>query len=136
MILVIGGRGQGKREFALQNLIPEDEGPMVRWASGRDEGWESYMKSRYCCDFHLFIRRLMNREVGVGAGGNPWKPGDQKQMEIILKALLQDVPDRILVTDEIGYGIVPAEAGGRQDREEPGRLCCLAAKEARQVWRF
>ena len=44
MILVIGGRGQGKREFALQNLIPEDEGPMVRWASGRDEGWESYMR--------------------------------------------------------------------------------------------
>ena len=135
MILVIGGRGQGKREFALQNLIPEDEAPMVRWASGRDVGWESYMKSRYCCDFHLFIRRLMNREVGVGAGGNPWMPGDQKQMEVILKALLQDVPDRILVTDEIGYGIVPADAAERQYREETGRLCCLAAKEARQVWR-
>ena len=120
MILVIGGRGQGKREFALQNLIPEDEAPMVRWASGRDEGWESYMKSRYCCDFHLFIRRLMNREVGVGAGGNPWMPGDQKQMEVILKALLQDVP---------------ADAAERQYREETGRLCCLAAKEARQVWR-
>ena len=90
---------------------------MVRWASGRDEGWESYMKSRYCCDFHLFIRRLMNREVGVGAGGNPWKPGDQKQMEIILKALLQDVPDRILVTDEIGYGIVPADAADLKEIE-------------------
>ena len=75
----------------------------------------------------------MNREVGVGAGGNPWKPGDQKQMEIILKALLQDVPDRILVTDEIGYGIVPADAAERQYREETGRLCCLAAKEARAI---
>lgn len=135
MILVIGGRCQGKKEFARQNLIPEAEAPRVRWASGRDEGWESYMKSRYCCDFHLFIRRLMNREIGVGAGGNPWRPGDQRQMEEIIKALLQDVPDRILVTDEIGCGIVPADAMERQYREETGRLCCLAAQEAQQVWR-
>ena len=71
MILVIEEEGQGKRKFALQNLIPKNKGPMVRWASGRNKGWESYMKSRYCYDFHLFIKRLINRKVGVGAGGNP-----------------------------------------------------------------
>lgn len=135
MILVIGGRSQGKREFVQQNLIPEADAGTVRWASGGDGGWESYMNSRYCCDFHLFIRRLMSHELGVGADGDPWKPGDEKQMEEILKALLEDAPDRILVTDEIGYGIVPADAMERQYREETGRLCCLAAKEADEVWR-
>lgn len=120
MILVIGGRSQGKREFVQQNLIPEADAGTVRWASGGDGGWESYMNSRYCCDFHLFIRRLMSHELGVGANGDPWKPGDEKQMEEILKALLEDAPDRILVTDEIGYGIVPADAwngstGRKQD---------------------
>ena len=37
--------------------------------------------------------------------------------------------DRVLVTDEIGCGIVPADAFERLYREETGRLCCQFARE-------
>ena len=50
-------------------------------------------------------------------------------------ALMKANPDRILVTDEIGYGIVPVDPFERQYRETAGRICCQAAGYASQVWR-
>lgn len=50
-------------------------------------------------------------------------------------ALLEGKRDRIIVTDEIGYGIVPIEKQERLYREMTGRLCCILAKEAEEVWR-
>lgn len=44
-------------------------------------------------------------------------------------------PDRILVTDEIGYGIVPIDPFEREYREETGRICCLLAEKSEEVWR-
>ena len=45
------------------------------------------------------------------------------------------VPNRILVTDEIGYGIVPMDLFERDYREQTGRVCCELAARAEQVWR-
>ena len=44
-------------------------------------------------------------------------------------------PDRILVTDEIGYGIVPMDPFEREYREETGRICCLLAEKSEEIWR-
>lgn len=49
--------------------------------------------------------------------------------------LMQACPDRILITDEIGYGIVPIDPMEREFRELTGRICCHLAAEADQVWR-
>lgn len=43
--------------------------------------------------------------------------------------------DAVVLTDEIGYGIVPNRAFLREYREEVGRLCCLLAAEADVVIR-
>ena len=53
----------------------------------------------------------------------------------LVQSLLEGNENRILVTEEIGCGIVPADPFERMYREETGRVCCLAAAEARQVWR-
>ena len=43
--------------------------------------------------------------------------------------------DAVILTNEIGYGIVPEDAFLRKYREEVGRLCCLIAAEADLVIR-
>jgi len=55
------------------------------------------------------------------------------QMEqLILQAKKENM---VVLTDEIGYGIVPEDAFFRAYREEVGRLCCMLAAEAETVIR-
>jgi adenosyl cobinamide kinase/adenosyl cobinamide phosphate guanylyltransferase len=49
--------------------------------------------------------------------------------------LMEKNPDIIVVTDEIGCGIVPLEKEDRSYRELHGRICCKLAQEAQQVTR-
>lgn len=126
MILVTGGSAQGKRDFAARLFGGTDEETPVCWTDGGMAAWEEFMESRRCFHFHLFVRRILKGSVG---------PGDPLGRETLIKNLMAGPRDRILVTDEIGCGIVPADAFERMYREETGRLCCLAAKEAQQVWR-
>ena len=49
--------------------------------------------------------------------------------------LFKACPGRVLVTDEIGLGIVPLDPFEREYREETGRICCLLAARSEQVWR-
>ena len=51
------------------------------------------------------------------------------------KPFITPTRDRILVTDEIGYGIVPIDPFEREYREETGRICCLLAEKSEEVWR-
>ena len=41
----------------------------------------------------------------------------------------------MLITDEIGYGIVPTDAFYREYRETHGRVCTQIAAEAKEVHR-
>lgn len=163
MILVTGGSFQGKRKFAELLLVKSprctengtamgpDGGNMI-WTDGAIATWERFMDSPYCYNLHLFIRRVLNGEAGpacqagaagpAGPGGPKWPGGcltaredAQPELDALPAAILSGPLDRILVTDEIGCGIVPADAFERLYREETGRVCCRLAAEARQVWR-
>ncbi|MCD7992462.1 MAG: bifunctional adenosylcobinamide kinase/adenosylcobinamide-phosphate guanylyltransferase [Clostridia bacterium] len=128
MILVTGGSSQGKREFVRQYLGGPDREPVV-WTEGAEASWEEFMEGRFCRDFQLFVRRVMEESVG------PWgREPDGPVTEQLLKELLAGPEDRVLVTDETGCGIVPADAFERLYREENGRLCCRIAGEAEEVW--
>ena len=52
-----------------------------------------------------------------------------------MEELLQKNPDLILVTNELGYGVVPVDRFDREYREKPGRVCCAIAKQATEVHR-
>lgn len=58
MILVTGGSSQGKREFVRQYLGGQDTEPVV-WTEGAEASWEEFMDGRFCRDFQLFVRRVM-----------------------------------------------------------------------------
>ena len=53
----------------------------------------------------------------------------------VVKELLENSKEKILVAEEIGSGIVPIDAFQRKWREETGRIYCLLAENASQVWR-
>ena len=113
MILVTGGSSQGKREFVRQYLGGQDTEPVV-WTEGAEASWEEFMEGSV-----------------VPCGHEPEGPVTEQ----LLEELFAGPEDRVLVTDETGCGIVPADAFERLYREETGRLCCRIAGEAEEVWR-
>ena len=110
MKLYIGGAGHGQAELAAQEtgLTPErctPEHALIAPAVG---------------EFHLLIRDILS------AGGDS---------QAFARRLLVENPDAVVVCDEIGLGIVPAEAFERRWREETGRALCILAAGAQRVTR-
>lgn len=42
---------------------------------------------------------------------------------------------KVVISTEIGSGVVPMDKNQRKQREEVGRLCCILAQEATDVYR-
>lgn len=154
MILVIGAAAQGKREFAQNNFIYVREAWIEAntetdiWTDGGTASWNEFTENPFCFRLHLFVRRLLQRDSSLGAGALEWAGGWDCQETAQLSAqmarsgperlaeyLMAIQPDRILVTNEIGCGIVPLDPFERAYREQTGRICCELAKRSEQVWR-
>ena len=54
---------------------------------------------------------------------------------LCLTPILERYPDLIVISNELGSGIVPVEEKDRIWRETTGRLCCELAKKATEVHR-
>lgn len=61
--------------------------------------------------------------------------GTETRCGYLFETLKYQNPDIILISNEIGYGIVPLDRFERDWREKTGRICCLAAQESRSVIR-
>lgn len=114
MILIIGGAHQGKCTYARQ-LCPDTE-----WIDGQSCGAQEI----FCCGgiyhFHGYIAARMSE--GADLAGLPEK-------------LYKRNPAIVIVTDEIGYGIVPVEKTLREYRETTGRICTEIARLSQEVYR-
>ena len=146
MILVIGGSFQGKKEFAQRTFSPSGE---ASWCDGAFASWEEIMESPYICSLHLFVKRLLAGEVSPGEIDKDIRPAEKNMgsvsfceeegQALLLEKLAAGLSDpscsRILVTDEVGCGIVPFHREERLWREASGRLNCRIAAAADQVWR-
>ena len=116
MKLIIGGAYQGKNEtakklFRLKNTEILD---------GESCEIEEVFSCRAVSGFHMLIRRIMEHQ------GSP---------EAFFERLRTENPGVILISNEIGYGIVPLDRFEREWREKTGRICCLAAQESDHVIR-
>lgn len=114
MILVVGGANQGKKEYATQQFFVEN------WASGETCTKEEVFSSQGVCHFELLAKRLMGKEENF-----------REFAEDIIK-LNEKI---IIVTNEIGCGLVPVDAFMRTYREEYGRVCTYLASQAKEVHR-
>lgn len=119
MIMVIGGAYQGKFAYAKEMCV-KNGFQDVHWIDGEN----CEMDEIFSCDginhFHKYIERCL------AAGGDVSNLAEQ---------IKEKNPDLMIVTDEIGYGIVPIDPFLRQVREQTGRICTELAKDAKKVVR-
>ena len=117
MKLIIGGYAQGKLRYVLQRYaldktmvldgtVPGDETP-------RD-------KTVIVNHFHNWVRACILQ------GDCP---------EEAIRMVLERHPDCIIISNEIGSGIVPADASDREYRERTGRILVELADRAEEVER-
>ena len=71
-------------------------------------------------NFHEFIRNEMQKKKDVSG---------------LAEQLISCNPDVVLVSDEVGYGVVPIDAFDRAYREAVGRICTKLAAYSSDVTR-
>lgn len=114
MEMIIGGAFQGKSTYA-EKYYPE-----IRWSLGSSVSEDELYRAEGILGFHEFIRREMR------AG---------KDVKGLAGKLIEKNPDVILVSDEVGYGVVPVDPFDRAYRETVGRICTELASFSTRVTR-
>lgn len=118
MVLVIGGYAQGKLDYVRQRWQMEK---LVVWDGMLPEKREEVDACVVVNHLHLWIKEcLLHKEDPMGK----------------LDEFLEETPDCILISDEIGNGIVPVDAFEREYREKTGRILIVLAKRAEEVERI
>ena len=118
MKLIIGGFAQGKLDYAVKKLGNTEymvfEGSLPQMADDRNSSVEIIN-----C-LHRYIRDR------IKDGGNP-------EMEIC--QFVDQHPNCVMISDEVGNGIVPVDAFEREYRERTGRILVELARRADEVER-
>ena len=114
MELIIGGAYQGKLEYAKMQK------PDIVWAEGEICSMEDLAKAAGVNHFELFIKKLLKENRDVSG---------------LASRLIQVNPDVTLISEEVGYGVVPVDAFERQYREAVGRVCTELAAFSKKVHR-
>lgn len=118
MELYIGGYAQGKLSYVLrQTGLPADK---VLDGAEVPEGCDM-TKAGILNHLHLLVRNLLKE------GRNP---------EDMIEKMIRQNPRLIIISDEVGNGIVPMDAADREYRERLGRILCSLAEKAEKVERI
>lgn len=114
---IIGGCYQGKTAYVERTY---QYGADDRMDGAKLSGTD--MAGCRCLNhLHLLIRRLLEEQADV---------------HLFLEQLFEKNEIKVVITDEIGCGIVPADAFERRYRETAGRECCILAQRADRVIRI
>lgn len=116
MRLVIGGYAQGKLDYVKKKYDMQDSVIL----NGKMEMTHVSCKTLIVNHFHSWVRNSLEQ------GGCP---------EEEIEEFLEQNPGCILISDEVGNGIVPMEPFEREYRERLGRILIRLAKRAESVER-
>ena len=118
MKLFIGGAFQGKKKAAMEKtgLCEAD------FVDGETCTKEELLKGKAVTHFHSCIRRLLKEE-------------GEEAADAFAEELFRKNPGLVIVSTELGYGIVPMDPFDRLYREKVGRILCKAAEQAEEVYR-
>lgn len=113
---IIGGKGQGKLQYVLEKEKYNKEDVCF----GEECQYEEVFKKPILYNFHLLVKRLLKDKI------------DPIEFTEDILARHENI---IIISDEIGLGIVPMDKEDRNWREVTGRACCIIAKKAALVER-
>ena len=124
MKLVIGGYAQGKLGYVMQHFSIDKENVVDMAVEKKllDRNIERTDDGSLIVLYHFHI--WVKNELAEG-----------NHPEEKLEELMRQFPDCIIVSDEIGNGIVPMDAFDREYRDRLGRILISLAKEADEVVR-
>lgn len=113
MHLILGGRRQGKLDYALS--ISESDSVIANLGACE---FDEIFKADIICSLHEGVRKLLEK--------------GEKPVELFEKSILM-LSNKVIIGDEIGSGIVPADSFEREWRDETGRVYVLLSRYADQV---
>ena len=116
MKLIIGGAYQGKLDYACKTFHIKKED----FCDGGSCGREEVFAGRGIYHFHEYIRRCLEKG---------W------DTDKLAERMKQENPEMIVVSTELGCGVVPVEAFDREYRERVGRICTQLADDSEEVHR-
>ena len=96
MEMIIGGAYQGKTEYARKQY------PQLRWSDGGSVTEEELMNAQGVTGFQQYIRSELE---------------NGKDVSDLAEKIICKNPDIVLVSQEVGYGVVPVDAFDRKYRE-------------------
>lgn len=114
MMLMIGGAYEGKTEYAEAIGISDI-------CDGETTGFEEIKKHMCVKNYQMLVKRQL--EAGLD-------PLDEAEK------LFDECPDIVIISTEIGCGIVPIERSERIWRETMGKVCCFFAAKSEKVIRI
>ena len=117
MKLIIGGYAQGKLNYVLQK---NDIKIRKIWDGEIPKDKDEQKDIVVINHLHHWIKSR------IAKGGCP-------EEEIF--AFVENYPDCVIISDEVGNGIIPIEAFEREYRERTGRMLVELAKKAEEVER-
>ncbi|WP_394886222.1 bifunctional adenosylcobinamide kinase/adenosylcobinamide-phosphate guanylyltransferase [Clostridium butyricum] len=124
MIFIIGGENQGKLEylFNISRFKKEDVVDCLNVDGLKAE--EILMSNRpVIYNFNNLIKELLVVY------------DDEEKVKEKIKKMIKENRKAVIISNEIGYGIVPIDKFERRYRELTGRICCEIAKESKEVYR-
>ena len=118
MILITGGAWQGKLHYGCEITgYGKDD-----FTDGASCGSEDIFSARGVYHFHEYLRRRLKEDGNLDGNG-------------LVNRLVRENPDLIVITNELGCGVVPADPFDRAWRELTGRVCTGLASFSREVHR-
>lgn len=127
MKLIIGGAFQGKLEYAKNTY-----GSFDGWIDGVDCALEAIGTCTGIFHFEAYVRRLLKEGVRPE---KEWELSVEAFARMVALRIQEENPDLLVVTRELGCGIVPIDPEDRRYRETHGRICTELAKQADEVVR-
>ena len=124
MILIIGGMAQGKLEYVKNNYGIEDKDIF-----NPDDSCDIFEIGNYkaSSDRIIVLNNFNNYIVSCRDKGND-------DFDLVDR-FIKKYPNAIIITDEVGNGIVPVDKNERLLRERIGRIQCALAEKADEVIR-
>lgn len=114
MKMIIGGAFQGKTSYAKNRFNG------IKWILGEEAELEEILTCEGVIGFHNFIRKEMLAKKDLGE---------------LAEIVIEKNPSLIIVSDEVGYGVVPMDKFERIYREQVGRICTKLAGASDEVIR-
>lgn len=111
--MIIGGAFQGKTRYARE-LYPE-----LAFCDGETCSLEELLQTQGVIHFQRFIWRCLAENMLNGKN--------------LAREMIENNPGIVIVSEEVGYGLVPIEPLEREYREYTGRVCTELAAYAERV---